>query len=161
MTLELDLEIQADTTLFPGRGGAGAEQRHDMKFAAVLVLITAIVAGAFSPPAAAPSLGLLGRSARTTCPPLHMLEEPGEKTTSRRTAVGAGTAAAAAAAWGLFPWASGAFDFGTFTDRVQQREAFLQKLEREKGKPGGHSERVQEWLRKQSGPFESNQPLLH
>ena len=52
---------------------------------------------------------------------------------------------------GLHPQAGEAFDMDSFTEQVRKREALLQKLEREKGKPGGHSERVQEWLRKQAG----------
>ena len=125
-----------------------------MMRAALVLVLPVLLAAAFSPPPpcavrCAPTLAVSARSFR-----VYALCE-GEQRASkagRRHVLGRTAWAAAAAAMGL-PLASSAFDVEKFTEQVRMREQLLQQLEKQKAIPGGHSERVQAWLRRQAGSF--------
>ena len=135
-----------------------------MMRAALVLVLPVLLAEAFSPqsPCAvrcAPTLAVSARSFRAYA--LRMLGEGEQRERKggtswgerRRHVLGRTMGAAAAAAAMGFPWASSAFDVEKFTEQVRKREQLLQQLEKEKAIPGGHSERVQAWLRRQSGSF--------
>jgi hypothetical protein len=155
------------------RGRLSSLSRHErqpfpsehsaMMRAALVLVLPVLLAEAFSPqsPCAvrcAPTLAVSARSFRAYA--LRMLGEGEQREGKggkswgerRRHLLGRTVGAAAAAAMGL-PWASSAFDVEKFTEQVRKREQLLQQLEKEKAIPGGHSERVQAWLRRQSGSF--------
>jgi hypothetical protein len=122
-----------------------------MMRAALVLVLPVLLAAAFSPPPpcavrCAPTLAVSARSFRVyaLCEGEQRASKAGRRHVLGRTAW--------AAAMGI-PWASSAFDVEKFTEQVRMREQLLQQLEKQKAIPGGHSERVQAWLRRQAGSF--------
>jgi hypothetical protein len=124
-----------------------------MRATVAVLAVPVLVATAFSPPP--PQCAPRARSRLAMQMQTGVGAEGGaRRATSRRHVLGRGAAAmgsvAAAAVLGV-PRVSGAFDVEGFAEQVRKREDLIQKLDREKALPGGHSERVQAWLRRQSG----------
>lgn len=123
-----------------------------MRATVAVLAVPVLVATAFSPPP--PQCAPRARSRLAMQMQTGVGAEGGaRRATSRRHVLGRGAAAmgsaAAAAVLGV-PRVSGAFDVEGFAEQVRKREDLIQKLDREKALPGGHSERVQAWLRRQS-----------
>lgn len=128
-----------------------------MMRAALVLVLPVLLAEGFSPPPpcamrCAAHGAVSARSFRAYA--LRMLGEGEQRAgkAGRRQMLERTAGAAAAAAMSL-PLGSSAFDVEKFTEQVRKREQLLQQLEKEKAIPGGHSERVQAWLRSQSGSF--------